>query len=180
MMVIIDIARGHKINIGKVFSGGPYLINTLLAMVVFPIFFFITFVIFAIPVAMLGQSMQDRGAAAFVALFAFAGLFVAFVLYFIMIVKLIFSQVQLLIIDRRLNAFNSFRTFFEITSGNRLTILLIAFVLFLLFICAVLAGLLALIIGIIPALIGMIGFTSLVFVVTYLCMTNQHVAVPEY
>ena len=174
MMVIIDIARGHEIHMGKLFSGGPYLINTLLAVaMVFPIFFFIVFVFIAMSVAMVGLNIQDGGAATFVVL-------LIAILPIIVIVTLIFSQVQLLIIDRGFNAFKSLWTFFEITSGNRLTVCLIAIVLFLLIICAVIAGFLALCIGLIPASIGMGGFTSLVLVVTYLCMTNQHVAVPEY
>ena len=174
VMVILDIARGREINIGKLFAGGPFLINTLLAeVIVISIISAILLVLIGIPAAAVGLAMQDVKA---VGIAAMIGAFTAFVP--IIVITLMFSQIQLLIVDRGLSAVGSLQTSLEITSGNKLTIFLIGILLFAIGICAAIAGLLAICIGFIPAMIGVAGFGALIFVVTYLCMTNQPVAVP--
>ena len=131
----------------------------------------IALVLVGIPAATGLAVTQDPAGAA---IGAVVGLLIAFVPIFI--VSLMFSQVQILIVDRGLESVDSLRTSYEITNGNKLTLFVIGLLMGAVFMVAMLAGLLALCVGIIPAMIGASAFGSLLLVVAYLSMTGQQVA----
>jgi len=175
VMVFFDVARGNEINVGKLFGGGPYLMHTLLAVILVSLILGgILVVLCGIPAAVCYFVMQNVNAAAVA-----TGVGVLIALVPVTFVWLMYSQIQLLIIDRGLNAFASLRASREITAGNKLNIFAIVLLLFVIGICAAVLGLLALCIGIIPASIGYTAFSALTFVVMYLSMTGQHISVPE-
>jgi predicted Zn finger-like uncharacterized protein len=171
-MVMLDIARGRQVNLGKLFGGGPLVIKSALAMLLLWLALSgIGITLVGIPAAIGGLAMQDVGGAA---IGAGIGLLIAVVP--IIIVSLMLSQFQLLIVDRGLGPIESLRTSSEITSGNKLTLFVIGILLSVVAVLAMIAGLLALCVGIFPAMIGVGGFGALLLVVTYLCMTGQAVA----
>ncbi len=172
-MYLVDIARGRESRISKLFAGGPFLIQALLAAIMVGLIYAaVGVVLVGLPAAVAGLAMQDVAAAEVAGL---AGGVVAVVP--VVIIGLMFSQVQPLIIECGLNATESLRTSREITRGNRVTLLFINILLMLIAFGAAIVGLLAFCIGIFPAIIGMSGFSALVFAVTFLCMTSQEVVV---
>lgn len=171
-MVLLDIARGREVNLGKIFGGGPLLLKTLLAVIMVSLAIgAIAAVLVGIPAATGLAVTQEPGGAA---IGAVVGVLIAIVPIFI--VSLMFSQVQILIVDRGLESVDSLRTSYDITNGNKLTLFVIGLLMGAVFVVAMMAGLLALCVGIIPAMIGASAFGSLLLVVAYLCMTGQQVA----
>ncbi len=174
-MVMLDIARGRDINLAKLFGGGPYLLNTVLAVLLVGVVVgAIALVMVGIPVGVVGLAMQDAEAAGITAVVA-----VLIAITPIIIVSLMFSQIQLLIIDRGVGAVESLRESYAITNGNKLTLFVIGILLAAIGMGAAIVGLLALCVGIIPAMIGVSAFGSLVFVISYLFMTGQQVSIPR-
>lgn len=176
-MVIFDIARGREVNLAKVFGGGHLLGKVILAFILFWLALMaIAAVLVGIPVGVGFAVTQEPNGAA---IGAFIGALIAIVPF--VIVSLMFSQFQMLIIDRDLTAVESLKVSREITEGNKLTLFVIGILLMVVWMAAVILGLLALCVGIIPAIIGATGFSVLVMVVSYLCMTGQAVAIqPTY
>ncbi len=171
-MVLLDIARGREVNLGKLFSGGPLFVKCALAMLLLWLALAgIGITLVGIPAAVVGLAMQDPAGAA---VGAGVGILIAIVPF--IIVSLMFSQFQVLIVDRGLGPMESLRTSAEITNGNKLTIFVIGILLTVVAMIAFVAGLLALCVGVIPAMIGVGGFGALLLVVAYLCMTGQQVA----
>lgn len=175
VMVMFDIARNREINLGKLFTGAPYLLNMVLAsLMVAVIVGAIAAVMVGIPTAAVALSTQDGDAIAGTAMISF---FVAMVP--IGVVSLMLSQVQMLIIDRGLGPVEALHTSYEITNGNKLSLFVIGIFMFLIFVGVGIVGFLALCIGIIPAMIGFGAYSSLVMVVAYMSMTGQHIGVPS-
>ena len=149
-MVMLDIARGREVNLGKIFGGGPLLVKTIVAIVILSAAIgAIALVLIGIPAAVVGLAMQDPAGAA---IGGGIGLLIAIVP--IIIVSLMYSQIQVLIVDRGLGSLDSLRTSQEITNGNKLTLFVIWLLMMVLGMVAGILGLLALCVGIIPAMIG--------------------------
>jgi predicted Zn finger-like uncharacterized protein len=171
-IVLLDIARGREVKLGKIFGGGPLLLKTILAVIMVSLAIgAIAMVLVGIPAAVGLAITQEPGGAM---IGAVVGLLIA--IFPIFVVSLMFSQVQILIVDRGLESVDSLRTSYDITNGNKLTLFVIGLLMGAVFLVAVIAGLLALCVGIIPAMIGAGAFGSLLLVVAYLCMTGQQVA----
>jgi uncharacterized membrane protein len=171
---MLDVARGRAINLSKLFSGGPFLVNAILATIVLGLIMgAIAAVLIGIPAA-LGLAITQSGEGAAVG----AGVGFALALVPMVMVTLALFQYQLLIVDRRLGAIDALRTSYEITRGNKLTLLLVGVVLAGISLAAMLVGLLALCIGIFPAMIAVTGFSGLVLAVAYLSMTGQRIVLP--
>ena len=172
-LVLLDLARNRAAHFNKLFAGGPYLVNAILAMLMIGfIFAVIGLLLVGIPVALVGLTMQNYESVVIATLVS-GGI----AIFPLIVLGLKFSQFQILIIDRNLGPLESLKTSSQITNGNKLTIILIGCLLSVISFGAAILGLLALCIGIIPAIIGATGFSGLVMVVTYLCMTNQSVDV---
>ncbi len=173
-MVMLDVVRGRPINISKVFSGGPYLLNGLIAMILTSLCVgAIAAVLVGIPAGIGFAAMQTPEGAI---IGAVIGGLIAFAP--IVIVGLAFSQQVPLIVDRKLSAIDALRQSYEITNGNKFTLFLIGVVLMGISAVALFVGLLMLCVGVIPAMIGVGGFSALIFAVAYLSMTGQRVVVP--
>lgn len=174
-IVMLDIARGRPVNFSRLFSAGPYLLNGVLAMLLVGlVLLVIAGVLVGIP-AGVGLAIAQSGEGAAVG----AGIGVFLALVPIVVVSLAVSQIQPLIVDRGLGPVNSLRVSYEITNGNKFTLLLIGVVLMAVTLLAAIVGLLMLCIGLIPAMIAAGAFSALVFAVAYLLMTGQGVVVPE-
>jgi predicted Zn finger-like uncharacterized protein len=174
ILIMFDIARGREIRFGRVFAGGPYLANIVLAVIMIVLVVAAAgLVLVGLPTAVVGLATQDPGAAAATAIVA---AIIASPL--LVILSLMVSQCQMLIIDRGMGPVESLYTSYEITKGNKFTIFLIGMLAFLILLGAIILGLLALCVGVIPAIIGFSGFSSLLMVVTYLTMTGQRITVP--
>jgi hypothetical protein len=173
-MVMLDIARGRPINLSKLFGAGPYLLNGIVATVIFSLVIgTIAAVLIGIP-AGIGFAVNQKPEGALLG--AAGGLLLAAVP--LIIASLAMSQYQPLIVDRKLGGIDSLRMSYEITQGNKFTLFLIGIVLSVIGFIAAIVGLLLLCIGVIPAMIGVAGFSALVLVVTYLSMTGQQVVLP--
>lgn len=176
IIVFLDIARGNEINLGKLFSGGPYLLQTLLVVVLVSLIMAVAGGVFlCIPALVVGLLAQNFEPAVMAAMCGFLVLLVPMV-----IVLLMFSQSQMLVIDRGLNGFEALQVSREITTGNKMQIFLVFLLLGVIGFVACVVGLLAFCFGIFPAMIGALAFGGLVFVVMYLCMTGQYVHVSEF
>ena len=168
-LVILDLARGQQSNYGKLFSGSRYLVNTALAMICIGLAgLTISLVLIGIPCGIAALLQADREV--LLAVFTLGGI-IAIAPISLLILRC--SQAQLLVIDRGLRPVEALQMSNTVTNGNTVTICLIGGGLMLMCIPVMSLGLLALCIGIIPAMIGMSAFATLVYVVTYLCMTNQ-------
>jgi predicted Zn finger-like uncharacterized protein len=175
IMVMFDIARGREVSLGKLFAGAPYLLQWVLAwLMVMMIVGAVGAALVGIPAGVVFLVTQDPNA---VGITAIIGGLVAAIPVFVLM--LMFSQAYLLIVDRGLDAVASLHTSYEITNGNKLNILVIGILLGLIGFGVAIVGLLALCVGIIPAMIGYGGYSSLLFVVMYLIMTGQRVALPQ-
>lgn len=173
-IVMLDIARGRPINFSRLFSAGPYLLNGVLAMLLFIVIVVaLAGVLVGIP-ALLGLAISQSGRGAAVG--AVVGALIALVPF--VIVSLAVSQIYPLIVDRGLGPVESLRTSYQITNGNKFTLFLIGVVLMAITVLAFLVGLLALCVGVFPAMIGVGAFSGLVIAVAYLLMTGQGVALP--
>lgn len=175
-MVMLDIARGRPTNIGKLFGGGPFLVQSIIAMLL------VTLIMGAValigvgaPAAIFGVVAQDAAA-------AFGGAMLGLLIIFVpvIVLSLMFSQVQVLIVDRGVSGIESLSLSREITNGNKMTLFIIGICLTGIAIGAVILGLIALCVGVIPALIGVSGYAALLFAVTYLMMTGQRIAATTY
>lgn len=170
-MVMFDIARGREVKLGKLFGGAPFLLTSILAMILYSLMTgAVAMVLVGIPALLFGLVAQDPAAALGGAVL---GMLIAIVP--VIILALMFSQIQMLIVDRGLSATDSLRTSYEITNGNKLTLFVLGLMMGAIGLAAVLVGLLALCVGIIPAMIGVGGFGSLLLIVAYLMMTGQRV-----
>jgi hypothetical protein len=173
-MVMLDIARGRLINLSKLFAAGPYLLNGIVATIIFSLILFaIGAVLVGIP-AGIGFAVNQKPEGAIFG--AVGGLLLAAVP--LIIASMAMSQFQPLIVDRKLNGIDSLRMSYEITQGNKFTLFLIVIALSVIGFIAFVVGLLLLCIGVFPAMIGVYGFSALVLVVTYLSMTGQQVVLP--
>lgn len=173
-MVMLDIARGRPINLSKLFAAGPYMLNGIVATVLFTLVITaIAAVLIGIP-AGIGFAVNQEPAGALFG--AIGGLLLAAVP--LIIVSLAMSQYQPLIVDRKLNGIDALRVSYEITQGNKFTLFLIGIALSVIGFIAAIVGLLLLCIGVVPAMIGVAGFSALVLVVAYLSMTGQQVVLP--
>ena len=173
-MVMLDVARGRPINLSKLFAGGPFLRDAIFAtLILMLIMGGVAAVLIGIPVGV-GLAITQSGEGAAVG----AGIGVALAGIPIIMITLALFQYQFLIVDRRLGAVDSLRTSYEITRGNKLTLLLLGVVLAAISIAAILVGLLALCVGVIPAMIAVTGFSGLVLAVTYLSMSGQRIVLP--
>lgn len=174
LMIMLDIARGREVVISKLFAGGSVLVNSLLAVIMlWLVVAGIVILLVGLPAAAVGLATQDGAAVGITAIVAGVIASVPAVIAFLM-----FSQFQLLIIDRGVGAVESLQTSRQITDGNKLTIFLIFILIAAIGMGAMIVGLLALCVGVIPAMIGYSAFATLTVVVMYLCMTGQYVAVP--
>ena len=172
-LFLLDLARNHTAHFNKLFAGGPYLVNVILAMLMIGfIFTVIGLLLIGIPVSLIALTIQNPEN---MIIATMVGGGIAISIFIILGLK--FSQFQNLIIDRNLGPLESLKMSSQITDGNKLTIFLIGCLLSVISFGAAMLGLLVLCIGIIPAIIGVTGFSGLVMVVTYLCMTNQSVQV---
>ena len=173
-MVMLDIARGRPVNLSKLFAAGPYLLNGIVATVIFSLILAaIAAVLVGIP-AGIGFAVNQKPEGAMFG--ALGGLLLAAVP--LIVASLAMSQYQALIVDRKLSGVDSLRVSYEVTQGNKFTLFLIGIVLSVIGFIAAIVGLLLLCIGIIPAMIGVGGFSALVLVVTYLSMTGQPIVLP--
>lgn len=174
-IVMLDIARGLPINVSKLFSAGPVLVNGLIATILVSLGAGgIALVLIGIPGGIgfaIAQAPEGAAVGAFVgALIAAAPL----AIYFLAV-----SQFQPLIVDRNLGAVDSIKKSIEITKGNRLSLFVLVLVLSLIGFASVVLGLLMLCVGIFPAMIGFGAFSALVLAVTFLSMTSQQIVVPD-
>lgn len=173
-MVMLDVARGRPINISKLFAGGQFLLQGVIAMIVVSLVFLaIAAVLVGIPAGVgyvVTQSAEGAGIGAVL------GGLVALVP--VTLLALAISQYLPLIVDRNLNAIEALKRSVEITKGNKFTLFLIGVVLTGISIVGAIIGLLMFCVGLFPAMIGVGAFSSLVFVVAYLSMTSQLVVIP--
>ncbi len=173
-MVMLDIARGRPVNLSKLFAAGPYLLNGIVATVIFSLILAaIAAVLIGIP-AGIGFAVNQKPEGAIFGVVG--GVILAAVP--LIVASLAMSQYQALIVDRKLGGIDSLRVSYEITQGNKFTLFLIGIVLSVIAFIAAIVGLLMLCVGIIPAMIGVGGFSALVLVVTYLSMTGQTIVLP--
>ncbi len=173
-MVMLDIARGRPINLSKLFAAGPYLLDGIVATVIFVLVLLaIGGLLIGIP-AGIGFAVNQTVAGA--VLGGAGGLLLA--LAPIIVVSLALFLYQPLIVDRKLSGIESLRTSYEITQGNKFTMFLIFTIVAVIGFIAFVIGLLLFCVGAVLAFIGVSGFGALVFVVTYLSMTGQQVVVP--
>ena len=173
-MIMLDVARGRPINVSRLFAGGPYLLRGVIAMVAF------TLGTGAIGAVLVGIPATAGYAATQTAEGAIVGAVIGVLIAIgpILFVALAISQYLPLIVDRNLSAMESLRTSYEITNGNKFTLLLVGVVLFGIAFAALIVGFLMLCIGIIPAMLAVGAFSGLVFAVAYLAMTGQRIVVP--
>ena len=173
-MVMLDVARGRPIIVSKLFAGGPYLLRGVVAMVAFTL---CTGAIGAVLVGIpAGAGYAATQSAEGALLGAVIGVLIAIAP--ILFVALAISQYLPLIVDQNLGGLESLQKSYEITNGNKFTLLLVGVVLFGITLAAMIVGLLMLCIGIIPAMLGVGAFSGLVFAVAYLAMTGQRIVVP--
>ncbi len=175
MIVMLDIVRGRPVEIGKVFGGGPMLLHTLIAT------FLITVLISAILVGLVGIPavvggvvMQAGEGAAVGAVGGFL-----FAVIPIIIVSIMFSQIQPIIIDRRVNAIEAMRLSYRLTDGNKGNLFILSLMMFGLGIAAFIVGLLALCVGVIATMVAFGGYTAVVLAVVYLSMSGQPMSIPR-
>lgn len=175
-MVMLDVARGRRIEVGKIFAGGPFLLNVLIAGVIVSLILgLIAGLLIGLPAGAIALIAGQREAAV---VGAIIGLAIAAAP--MLIVWFMFSQSTMLIIDRRLNAMDALRVSAEITRGNKITLLLIFVMLALIGTAATIVGLLLFCVGFFPAIIAVSGFSTLALVIAYLLMTGQAVIMPYH
>ena len=176
-IVMLDIARGRSVEFSRMFSAGPYLFAAIGTVLILSVAVAsLGLVLIGIPTAIAfaatrEMTIEGTGIGGLIGL-------VLFVIPMI-IVTLGLSMSQLFVVDQRLGAWDSIGMSWRYTSGNKLTLFLIGIVISGVFLVAAIVGLLLFCFGIIPAMIAAGGFASIVYVVFYLCMTNQPVVISD-
>ncbi len=165
-LFMLNLAAGRKAAFGDLFAGGPFLIPTVLASILYVFILTAVVALGSLPLVLAFTLARGDQAAVFGAL-VIGGLLATII---VVIASLRLSQFYYLIIDRRAGALDSFQRSIEITRGNALQLFLLGFLSMLL----VFAGVLACLVG--------AFFTAplvyVVFAVAYLTMSGQPVADP--
>lgn len=173
-MVMLDIARGRRIEISRLFAAGPFLLQGVVAMLLISVIVgLIGATLIGVPLA-IGAFITRTGEGAAIG----AGLGVILAIVPILFVVLSVSQHQPLIVDRHLNAVAALKTSYDLTRGNKFTLMLIGVILTVMACAALLVGLMLFCLGVLPAMIGIGAYSSIAFVVVYLSMSGQAVVVP--
>lgn len=160
---LLKVGRGQPAEFTDIFTGGPYLVTSVLGSIVIGLGILAMLVPFLLIPGVAWLATNDQNITALAAVTS--GLLALPVLIFI---GFSVSQFQPLIVDRQLGVMDSLRTSNEIMSGNRLMMFALAIVLGLLN----MVGLLACCIGILFT--G--AYSGLAIAVMYLIITGQPTA----
>lgn len=158
-LFFLKTARGQPAHVGDIFTGGPYFLSVLAALLLLVLMAWGIVFVCVMPAVLVGQAISEEAA---VALGVFGGVVPS------VFVALVFSQFYYLIIDRNLWSIPAMGLSVKITRGNRLTLLGI----FLLCLLIYFAGLLACCIGVWVSH----SFINVLLPVIYLAMTGQPTA----
>ncbi len=161
---MLKVGRGQPAEFSDLFTGGPYLINTLLASLLMGLAMAAVAVPLAAPPGIAWLVTKGDQQVTLMVGFASAILFLPVLAF----VGLSFSQFQHLIIDRNMGVMDSLRTSYEIMSGNRLLLFVYGIIATFLY----LLGALACCVGILFTL----PYCILGMSVAYLVITGQPTA----
>ncbi|REJ69240.1 MAG: DUF975 family protein [Planctomycetota bacterium] len=166
-LAMLDVARGRKLELSRLFAGGPYLLRSIGAYLLFSLATTAVLAAFVgIPALVAFAVTQDEQ----VTLVA-TGIGVVVALIPFIYISLAMSQYQLLIVDKDAGAIESLQLSWQITKGNKLAL----FVLGLVAVGLILLGMLACCVGVFFTA----PMTVLLFVVNYLAMSGQPIATPQ-
>jgi hypothetical protein len=158
---LLKIARGQPVSFDVLFSGGRYLLRSILAWIIM-ILLFAAFVF--VPVFMAGviaAALRGQAAILFAALISGGILWIGFLIY--MCTRL--WQFYFLVMDQDAGVFESIQLSWEITRGRAGTIILV----YLSQMVFIVAGILAVCVGLVIA----IPFSNLLLVVAYLSLLGR-------
>ena len=157
---LLRIARGQPISFDVLFSGGRYLVRSILGWIIASVLLIAVLLVPWFLVFALAMAFRDQGAIAFPVMIA--GGVGCLVLMFYLAAR--FSQFSFLVLDRDAGAIEAIQSSWELTRGHAGTIVLV-YISQLVFL---LAGLLAFCVGLIVA----IPFSNVLLTVTYLAVTG--------
>jgi hypothetical protein len=163
---LLNLAGGRKAAFGDLFSGGPYLLATIVSSIILFLVIGGIIALGLLPFGLAALAARDNQGAVVGALLL--GVAVASVGVILVTIRL--SQFQYLIIDRGAGALESLQLSMQVTRGNGLQL----FLLWLLAFVFNVAGLLACFVG----LFFTAPYTYLMLAVAYYAMTGQPVADP--
>ncbi|MBN2023057.1 MAG: hypothetical protein JW809_09715 [Pirellulales bacterium] len=163
-MVFLKLLRGQPTSLGEMFNGGPYLLRTIGAWILFFLGAIAILAVGVLPGVFVGLATGWNELSVFTMI---GGGLVAGV--FLVIYGLTFSQFFYFIIDRNAGIMESFEGSRQVTAGNRLTMFAIQLI----------AGLAGFVLIIITCLLGALAvgpYMALLVPVMYLSMTGQPMA----
>jgi hypothetical protein len=158
MLGLLEIARGQPVSFDVLFSGGRYVLKTILAIVVIIFLFLALFVLLLVAAGVITVAFRNHMGIGLAFLIAADSAWFGTMLY--MWSRL--CQFGFLVMDQDCGVFESIRISREITRGRVGTIILV----FVSLVVFIIAGILALGVGLVIA----IPFCCLMLVVTYLSL----------
>ena len=174
-LVMLDISRGHVADYGRIFAAASFLPSAIGAWLIrYSLLGLVVLAFAGIPSGLAYLMTGELETPIFVGL---VGACLGAVPFFVLMLG--FSMAQLLVLDQRCGPWDAVVTSWQITQGNKITLLLLGLVVSAISVIAFIVGVLALCVGLIFTMVGAAAFGFLAQVVAYMCMTGQPMVIPE-
>jgi len=174
-LVMLDISRGHVADYGRIFAAAVFLPSAIGAWLIR--YSLLGLVVLAFAGIPSGLAYLMTGELETPILVGLVGACLGAVPFFVLMLG--FSMAQLLVLDQRCGPWDAVVTSWQITQGNKITLLLLGLVVSAISVIAFIVGVLALCVGLIFTMVGAAAFGFLAQAVAYLCMTGQPMVIPE-
>lgn len=174
-LVMLEVSRGHVADYSRIFAAASFLPSAIGAWLIR--YSLLGLVVLAFAGIPSGIAYLMTGELETPILVGLVGACLGAVPFFVLMLG--FSMAQLLVLDQRCGPWDAVVTSWQITQGNKITLLLLGLVVSAISVIAFIVGVLALCVGLIFTMVGAAAFGFLAQAVAYLCMTGQPTVIPE-